>query len=127
MLPKIALVARIILGLMLVVFGLNFFFGFIQTPPLNEKETALISAMFQSGYFLKIVKTIEISTGLLLLANQYVPLALILVAPVIFNIFFFHFFLNGIAAAGAGIVMIILGSVIAYSRKESFAGVLARN
>ncbi len=127
MLPKIALVARILLGLILVVFGINSFVGFLPSPSLNEKELALITALSQSGYMMKIVKIIEISSGILLLANQYVPLALILLAPIILNIFFFHFFLNGIAAAGMGIVLIALGCTIAYSRKESFAGVLARN
>jgi putative oxidoreductase len=124
MLPKIALVARILLGLIFTVFGINFFIPFLPQPPLVGRELEFITALFKTGYIFPIIKTIEVSCGILLLANYFVPLALILLTPIVLNIFFFHFFLNGIGAAGMGIVMIVLGVTIAYSRKESFAAIL---
>lgn len=124
MIHKIALVARILLGLMFTVFGINFFIPFLPTPPSTPAEGAFLTAMFNTGYFFPVLKTLEVVTGLLLLANLFVPLALILLAPIVFQIFFFHLFLNGIAATPMAIVMIALGVIVAYSRKESFASIL---
>ncbi len=124
MLNKIALGFRLVLGLVFTVFGLNGFLSFLPAPALSPAEGEFIGAMIKTGYFFTIVKIIEVVCGLLLLSNFFVPLALILLSPIVFQIFFFHLFLNGIAATPMAIVLIIAGITVAYSRKESFVGVL---
>ncbi len=124
MLNKIAFAFRILLGLVFTIFGLNGFLNFLPSPSLTPAEGEFLGAMVKSGYFFPIVKLLEVACGLLLLSGFFVPLALILLAPIVFHIFFFHLFLNGIAATPMAIVLIACGLVVAYSRKENFAGVL---
>ena len=68
--------ARLFLGLVFTVFGLNFFLHFLPTPPSPPRASAFAGALFASGYLLQLLKTTEILAGLLLLSNRFVPLAL---------------------------------------------------
>ena len=91
---KVALIARIILGLIFFVFGLNGFFNFIQPPPMGEEAMAYMGALFATGYFFPVLKIFEIVSGALLLSGRLVPLALLFLAPIVLQIFLFHAFLS---------------------------------
>ena len=90
---KIPTVARVLLGLIFAVFGLNGFLHFIPTPPMSGPAGAFGSAMFATGYLFQLLKSVEVIAGFLLLSNRFVPLALALLAPVVVNIVAFHTFL----------------------------------
>ena len=90
---KAPLIARILLGLIFFVFGLNGFLNFIPTPPMPERVAAFMSGLMASGYFFPFLKGTEVVCGLLLLSGAFVPLALVVLAPIIINIFMFHAFL----------------------------------
>ncbi|NTX04347.1 DoxX family membrane protein [Myxococcus sp. CA040A] len=98
-------VARVLLGLLFFVFGLNGFLNFIPPPsePIPEGAMALSMAFMKSGYMMPLIKGTEVLVGLLLLTNRFVPLALALLAPVVVNIVAFHAFL-----APTGIVMTVV-------------------
>ncbi|QEC75880.1 DoxX family membrane protein [Mucilaginibacter ginsenosidivorax] len=108
---KIAvLIARILLGLVFVVFGLNFFFHFIPMtgqPPMPPKAQAFSGGLFGSGYFFQYMKVIEIVGGLFLLINRYTALFVLVLFPISLNIFLFHTLL---APAGMpiGLAVVIL-------------------
>jgi putative oxidoreductase len=109
---KIAdLIARILLGILFFVFGLNVFLHFIP-----------MGALFSSGY-LYAIKVFEIVGGLLLLIGRYVPLGLTLVGPVIVNILFYDIFLDRSGLA-FGLVIAILALVVLYHRRAAFAGLV---
>lgn len=87
---KIAvLIARIIMGLIFVVFGLNGFLNFIKGPLPPGLAGQFIGALIQSHY-VWLVAGAQVIGGLLVLANRYVPLGLAILAPVIVNILAFH-------------------------------------
>jgi uncharacterized membrane protein YphA (DoxX/SURF4 family) len=116
-------VARILLGLIFFVFGLNGFFHFIPQPPPPPAAGAFAGALFATGYFFPLLKTVETLSGLALLAGRFVPLALTLLAPIVVNIFFFHAFLHpgGIALA---LVVLVLEIFLAWSYRSAFAPLL---
>ena len=87
-------VARYLLGIIFLVFGLNGFLGFIPQPPPAPGPGALLGAFVASGYMMPLIKLTEISVGALLLANRFVPLALVVLMPVTLNIFLLHAFLD---------------------------------
>ncbi len=107
MTSKAALVARILLGLMFFVFGLNGFLGFIEQPEGTPEGDAFLTALMDTGYLMTMVKVIETACGALLLAGFFVPLALVLLAPIIVNILGFHIFLDP-SGQGLGMAIVIL-------------------
>jgi uncharacterized membrane protein YphA (DoxX/SURF4 family) len=115
---KLVLAARILLGLVFFVFGLNFFLHFIPQPPMPAAAGAFAGAMFATGYLFILVKVVEVTCGVLLLAGRFVPLALTLLAPIVVNIIFFHAFL-----APAGIVLPLVVLALEIYLAWSYRGV----
>lgn len=119
---KIAVtIARILLGLMFTVFGLNGFLHFIKMAPPTGLAGQYMGALFVSHY-LVIVFALQLAGGLLLLANRFVPLALLLLGPVIVNILCFHTFLEP-AGISMGILAAVLWIVVFAGVRTAFAGV----
>ncbi len=86
-------IARLLLGAMFLVFGLNGFFNFLPMPPMPEHAGAFLGGLAGSGYFFPFLKGVETTCGLLLVVGAFVPLVLIVLAPIVINIILFHAFL----------------------------------
>lgn len=99
--------ARILMGLIFFVFGLNGFLHFIPQPktPLPQGAMDFAAALIKTGYMFPLIKGTEVLVGALLLSNRFVSLALVLIAPNIVNIVAFHAFL---APAGLPIPLVVL-------------------
>ena len=101
--------ARVLLGLVFFVCGLDGFLHFLPQPtePPPEGAMTFAIALLKSGYMFPLIKGTEVAVGALLLANRFVPLALVILAPVIVNIFAFHAFLapSGVVIASALVVL----------------------
>ena len=119
-----ATISRVLLGLLFTVFGLNGFLHFIPTPPPPGLAGQYMGALFVSHY-LVIVFLVQLVGGLLLLANRYVPLALILLGPVIVNIVCFHAFLEP-AGLPMALIAAVLWFVVFSGVRKAFAGVFAQ-
>lgn len=116
-------VARVLLGLPFVLFGLNYFIPFMPPPPPPpEAAMPFIGGLMASGYIMPIVKSIEIVSGLALISNRFVPLALTLLAPIIVNIVAFHFILA--PSYGLPTVILALELYLAYSYRAAFLPML---
>ena len=111
--------ARIILGLIYFVFGLNFFLHFLPTPPSTEGPAAnFTTGLFQSGYFFPFLKGAEIILGGLLLTGTFVPLALVILMPITLNILLFHLFLTDNAIMS--IVIVALQLYLAWAYRDYY-------
>jgi putative oxidoreductase len=118
---KIAsLLARVLLGLVFLVFGLNGFFHFIPMPPPAGLAGQFMGVVFASHYWV-LIFAVQALGGLLLLVNRYVPLALVLLGPVIVNILNFHILM---APEGLPLAVIVtaLWAVVAFRNKKHLAG-----
>lgn len=120
---KLPLVTRTLLGLVFFVFGLNGFLQFIPQPPLPAAAGTFMGALAATGYMFPLIKGTEIVAGLLLLGGRFVPLALVLLAPVIVNIALFHVVLAP-ANMGLVVVLLVLEVYLAWTYRNAFAGVL---
>lgn len=88
---KLTIIARILLGF--VFFGSGVAFFFTTPPPLEGPIAEFFKGMSATGYFFYLLKATEIVCGFLLFSGFYVPLALVILAPVILNIFLVHAFM----------------------------------
>lgn len=92
---KLPLIARILLGLVFTVFGFMGLAGMVQPPPnLPEKLQAFNAGLMATGYFFPFLKLTETICGVLLLSGFFVPLALVVLAPIVLNILLVHLFLE---------------------------------
>ena len=121
----LTLIARLLLGLIFVVFGLNGFLNFLSMGPVPSGLAGqFIGALVLSHYFW-VVAALQIAGGALLLVNRFVPLGLVLLGPVIVNIILYHVVLNpaGIALA---IVVVILWLIVFYAHRQYFSGIFVQ-
>lgn len=111
MTTKIATPARLLLGLIYFVFGLNGFLNFIPVPETMPEGAMMFGgAMMATGYFIPVLKLTETICGLLLLFGLAAPLALVVLAPITLNILLFHAFLT----PGAGNLIMPLVMIAAH-------------
>ena len=120
-----SIIARYLLGLIFLVFGLNGFLHFIPMPPPKGLAAQFGGAIFVSHYWV-VIFGIQVIGGVLLLVNRFVPLALVLLGPVIVNIFFFHALMapEGLPLA---IVVVLLWVILAVRYKQYLAGIFVQN
>jgi uncharacterized membrane protein YphA (DoxX/SURF4 family) len=117
--------SRLLLGLIFFVNGLNGFLQFLPQPPMPPEAAAFAGALFGSGYFIPLLKSVELAAGILLLAGVAVPFALTLLAPIVVQVAAFHIFL---APAGMPVVVLLLVFELhlAWVHRAAFAPLFAR-
>ena len=120
----VTLISRILLGLLFTVFGLNGFLHFIPMKPPTGLAGQYMGALFVSHY-LAVVFLVQLIGGILLLVNRFVPLALLLLGPVLVNILLFHSFMapEGLPMA---LFATVLWLIVFASVRQAFAGVFVQ-
>ena len=117
------IVARVLLGLVFVVFGSNIFLHFIPMPPLPATLAGDFSKALMQSHYIYVVGLLQVIGGLLLLIGRYVPLGLTLLGPVIVNILLFHIFLDP-SGLPMAIVVAVLALFLLWRHRTNFAGLL---
>ena len=124
---KIAtLIARILLGLTFVVFGLNGFLNFIPAPATLPGPAGPFNTAMQDSHFTWFVSGVQVIAGVMLLTNQYVPLAVVTLAAVLANILAFHLTMLPMGFPLA-IVTTVLWFIVALPLRGHFAPLFARH
>ena len=119
---KLPLIVRIILGLIFTVFSINFFVPFVPIPmPDHPPEArAFLGALMDSGYMFYFIKIVELVGGIMLLIGICIPFALVLLAPIVVNIFLFHVFLDP-AGFLMGLFILLLELFLLYHYRSVFS------
>jgi len=112
---KFTSIVRILLGIILLVFGLNKFYPlpFLPMPKLPENASEFMSSLAATGYVLPIVGVLEVFIGILLLTKNWTAFALILLVPISLNILLFHLFLD-LPGIGGAILVAVLNGILIY-------------
>ena len=119
----LTIIARVLLGLIFVVFGSNAFLHFLPMPPIPQGLVGLyLRAFFESGY-VYVIGALQVISGLLLLIGRFVPLALTILGAIIFNIWVFHILMapEGFPPA---IIVTLLEFFLLWRYRGAFAGIL---
>jgi len=117
------LIARLLLGLLFLVFGLNGFLQFIPMGPVPTGLAGQFVVALMLSHYMHFVSALQLVAGLLLLLNRYVALAVAILAPIIVNIALFHTLMapSGLPLA---IVALVLWVVVASQARSAFRGLL---
>jgi putative oxidoreductase len=118
----LTIIVRILLGLAFVVFGLNFFLNFIPAPPPPPGLAGDYFKVFVASGYHHVVGAMQLLSGLMLLIGLFVPLGLVILGAILFNICTFHILMQP-AGLGPAIVATLLWAFLVWSYRERFAGV----
>jgi putative oxidoreductase len=113
-------IARYLLGFVFLVFGLNGFLHFIPMPPPTGLAGQYMGALYLSHY-LVVIFLLQLLSGVLLLANRFVPLALTLLGPLVVNIFCYHAFMDH-SGLPLALIVVILWFLTFFGVRLAFAG-----
>jgi len=116
---KVTMVLRLLLGLILLVFGLNKFLNFLPMPPMEGGAGEFMGALNDTGYMFPLIAITEIVAGALLLLNKWTGLALIFAAIISVNIVLFHLVLD-ISGTGLAAVVAVLNVLVMYGNWGKF-------
>jgi putative oxidoreductase len=122
----ITTLVRILFGAIFTVFGLNGFLHFIPMEPMPRPATDFFGALVATGYMIRLIFFGQLIGGVLLLTGVAVPLALVILAPIVVNILFFHLFL---APGGLAIAFIVVAMEVflAWRYQDAFAPLFGSN
>ncbi|MBD1394200.1 DoxX family membrane protein [Mucilaginibacter glaciei] len=117
------LVSRILLGLLYLVFGLDYFFHFIPyQPPLHTGAAGIFkTGLFAAGYFYPMQKTVQVLGGLSLLINRYPAFSAVVLFPISLNVFLFHTLLDP-SGWLMGVFLLVPNLLLGYGYRNYYAG-----
>src|SRR2546428_11789900 len=119
----VTIVARVLLGLIFVVFGSNAFIHFIPMPPLPQNLAGDYTRVFIASGYVYVIGALQVIGGLLLLIGRFVPLGLTILGAMIFNILVFHALM---APEGFPMALVVaaLELVLVWQYRAAFKGLL---
>jgi len=120
----VTLIARVLLGLMFLVFGSNMFLQFI---PMGQMPAGLAGQFFTvlfAAHYFYVVGAIMVASGILLLVNRFVGLGLTLLGPVLFNILVYHLLMDP-GGIGPGAFATLLWLLVGWEHRKVFERLFA--
>ncbi|MDE2572677.1 MAG: hypothetical protein KGM44_09175 [bacterium] len=117
----VVLLARILLGLIFAGLGMNGFVPFMPNPPSIPPTAAAFAGAMAASHFSYFVFGVQVLSGVLLLVNRYVPLALVSLAGVIANILAFHITMWPATLIPMPIIVTVLWLIVAWPLRAHFA------
>jgi len=121
--PKVTTALRVLLGLFMLIVGINKFLNFIPMA-VPEGDFAQLMGVLESSGFLKLIGVLEILIGIALLFGKWVPLALIFSVAIMFNALVFHLLLDP-ANAGGAVLGFLLSLALVFAYKPRFLSILS--
>ena len=121
---QFTLLVRIILGIILVIFGSNSFLHFIPLPPPTGSAANFMDSLAATGYIFPVLGVLEVIIGAMLLLKKWIAFALILLAPISINILLFHLFLD-IPGASVALLVAVLNTIMIYKHWKQYIPLFA--
>ena len=121
---KIAMIiVRTLMGALFVFGSVTYFFNLFPPPPMEGPMKTFSEGLAASGYFFNLLKATELACGLAFITGRFVPLATVVIAPVIINILCVHLFLDR-STLPVAIFLVLANAFVAYYYRSAYAGLL---
>ena len=122
---KIAvIIVRVLVGLLFVFASSVFFFKLMKEPELKGSAKLFMEGVSATGYFMPLLKSTEMACGLAFLIGRFVPLATVVIFPVVLNIFLYGAF---VAPEGlpVGIFLLVANLFLAFAYRKHYTALVA--
>ena len=113
-----------LLALIFIVFGANYFLHFIPMPAPSKDDAGDFAGLLYRTGFLAVVKVLEIIIGILLVIKLTRSLALLLIAPIVVNIFLFEIVIAH--KPGIGVALLLINTIGIFLSKEKYLGIIKK-
>jgi len=122
---KAIIAARIVLAIIYLVYGTNYFLHFFPSSLPPGKAGDFMGGLRQSGYLFEYMKAMQIIGAVLLFINRWAVMTTIVLFPISLNIFLFHVFLqlNGL---GTAVILIAANLFLLYAYRPHYRVLLAK-
>jgi putative oxidoreductase len=122
---KIAvIIVRILMGSMFAFASIAFFFKLIPQPELAGSAKIFNDGIAASVYLMPTVKIFELLCAIAFLSGRFVPLATVVILPIMLNILFYHVFVDT-SGLPVGVVFMLGNLFLAYSNLDKYKAILA--
>ena len=121
---KVFMILRVLLGVFVLVFGLNKFLNFLPAPEGMSDAAGAYFGALMSAKVISLVAIVEIVAGLALIFNKYGALLAIILMSVSVNIVLFHATLDP-GNSVPGVVVLVLNIVALYGYKDKYKNLLS--
>jgi len=111
-------------GLFWLIFGANGLFHFFPIPAPAPESAYFMEALAKAGYVMPLVYGLEVTAGFMLLLGAFVPLALVLLTPVVLNILLYDLVLNP-SGLGIGIGIAVIHALLLWKHRASYRPMLS--
>lgn len=117
---KVFMIVRILLGLFVLVFGLNKFLNFLPPPEMSGEAGAYFGALVSAKVVPHLVGIVEVAAGLALIFNKWGALMAVILMSVSVNAVLFHATLapEGIGPA-LGLLLLNILALVVYKDRYS--------
>lgn len=122
---KIAMIiVRTLMGLLFLFASIVVLLNLFPKPELTGVAKTFNDGLESVGYFMPLLKITELICGSAFVVGRYVPLATVIIAPIIVNIFLFHALVDR-SGLPVAIFLVLANSFVAYYYRQSYAGLLS--
>ena len=122
------IIVRTLVGLLFLFASTTYFLmvmGVFPTPPMEGTVKTFNEGLAASGYFFTLLKITEFVCAILLLTGRFVPLALVILSPIIINIFMVHVFVDRSMPGPVISSFLVLANIfLAYCYRDAFKPLL---
>lgn len=116
-------IVRTLMGLLFLFASITFLFKLFPEPELTGRVKIFMEGMVATGYMMQLVKVTELICGIAFVTGFYVPLAAVVIAPIVVNIFLFHLFVDT-SGLPVAILLVLANSFVAYFHWDKYRPIL---
>jgi putative oxidoreductase len=121
---KIAvIIVRVLMGLLFLFASIVVLFNLVPQPELTGRVKTFMEGVNATGYLMTMIKVTELLCGIAFVSGYFVPLATIVIAPIIVNIFFFHAFVDT-SGLSVAVFLVLANAFLAYAYRDKFKPLL---
>ena len=122
---KIAVVVvRTLMGLLFIFASIVVLFKLVPQPEQTGAVKVFMDGVIATGYLMTLIKVTELVCGIAFVTGRFVPLASIVIAPVIVNIFLFHAFVDT-SGLPVAIFLVLANLFLGYSNWDKYKPLMA--